>query len=139
MRVVVDTNRIIAALVKDGISREIILHFDGELITIGFSKEELGGHLAEILDKTGLSQTDLDMILEKLFSKITVLDDRVIEKYLDKANTIMKKIDPSDAPFIAAALATNSSIWSDDKHFKKQSIIRVITTKEMVGLYKSKH
>ena len=32
----------------------------------------------------------------------------------------MNKIDPKDTPFIAAALATESDIWSDDAHFEKQ-------------------
>ena len=136
MRLVVDTNRIIAALVRDGVSRKIITHFDGELITVGFSMEELGKHKKEILRKANISETDLEMILDKLFSRLTVLDDRIIEKYLDEAKKTMEKIDSEDVIFIAAALATKSPIWSDDKHFKKQDKVEVLTTKELIVVLK---
>ncbi len=138
MRLVVDTNRIIAALVKDGVSRKIISHFDGELITIGFSMEELGIHKKEILKKAKISERDLEMIIDKLFSKMTVLDDKVIDRYMGKAQEIMGGIDSADAPFIAAALATKAPIWSDDKHFQKQDKIKVLTTKELIETLKSK-
>jgi len=41
MRLVIDTNRVIAALIKDSFSRKIILHIDAELITIPLLKEEV--------------------------------------------------------------------------------------------------
>ena len=44
----------------------------------------------------------------------------------------MDKIDPDDTPFITAALATKSDIWSDDKHFEKQNKIRVKKTSDLV-------
>lgn len=138
MKLVVDTNRIIAALVKDGISRKIITHFDGELITIGFSMEELGNHKKEILKKANISETDLEMILNKLFSKMTVLDDRIIDRYMSEAEGVMDSIDSADMPFIAAALATKSPVWSDDKHFKKQNKVKVLTTKELVEMLEHK-
>ncbi|MBU0532481.1 hypothetical protein KKB44_03235 [Candidatus Micrarchaeota archaeon] len=134
MRLVVDTNRIIAALVRDGVSRKIITHFDGELITIGFSMEELGNHKKEILKKAKISETDLEMILNKLFSKMTILDDKIIVIYMGEAKGIMEKIDSADVPFIAAALATKAPIWSDDKHFKKQKGVKVLTTKELIEM-----
>jgi predicted nucleic acid-binding protein len=134
MRLVVDTNRIIAALVRDGVSRRIITHFNGELITIGFSVEELEEHKEEILKKAKISETDLEMILDKLFSKLTVLDDKVVEIYMKEAKEIMGTVDSADVPFIAAALATKSPIWSDDKHFKKQNTVNVLTTKELIEM-----
>ncbi|MBN1169487.1 hypothetical protein JXA56_00530 [Candidatus Micrarchaeota archaeon] len=134
MKLVVDTNRIIAALVRDGGSRKIITHFDGELITIGFSMEELGNHKNEILKKAKISETDLEMILDKLFSKMTVLDDNVINRHMDDAQRIMGDIDSADTPLIAAALATKVPIWSDDKHFKKQYRVKILTTKELIEM-----
>lgn len=137
-RLVVDTNRIIAALVKDGISRKIITHFDGELITLGFSMEELGAHKEEILKKAKISETGLEMILDKLFSKMTVLEDKLIDGYMDEAQEIMEDINLADAPFIAAALATKAPVWSDDKHFKKQDEVKILTTKELIEMLQQK-
>lgn len=132
MRLVVDTNRIIAALVKDGISRHIILHFEGELISVGFSKEELSEHKKEILEKAKIEETEFEMIMDKLFSKLTILDDKVVTSAIKEAREIMEKIDPADVPFIAAAIATESALWSNDKHFKKQDRIRILNTKELI-------
>ena len=50
MRLVVDTNRIIAALVRGFTARKILLSGNFELITIGLAKEEIEEHRAEILD-----------------------------------------------------------------------------------------
>jgi len=132
MRLVVDTNRIVAALVKDGVSRKIILHFDGELITVGFGKKEIEAHRAEILEKAKISEVDFELIMDKLFQRIVVLDDTVVTAYLVEAEKAMDKIDKADTIFIAAALATKSMIWSDDTHFKKQKKIDVLTTKELM-------
>jgi predicted nucleic acid-binding protein len=45
----------------------------------------------------------------------------------------MRDIDESDAPFLALALSfPNDGIWSDDKHFKEQKLVRVWTTRDML-------
>lgn len=132
MRLIVDTNRIIAALIKDGASRKIITHLKADLITVGFGKTEIKKHKKEILKKSRISENDLDIIFGRIFSKLIVLDDQTIKPYLSEADSIMKKIDIDDAPFIAAALATGSNIWTEDKAFKKQKKVKIITTQELV-------
>jgi len=61
------------------------------------------------------------------------------EVYKDKtsvAEEVMKEIDRTDSPFLALALVLNCSIWSNDGHFKHQSLINVYTTKEILELLK---
>ena len=53
---------------------------------------------------------------------------------MDEAEKIMDHIDKDDTPFIAAALATNSIIWSDDKHFEKQNKIKILKTKDLIKM-----
>ena len=69
-----------------------------------------------------------------LKEKIILIDDFIILERLEEASKIMDAIDPDDTPFIAAALATNSDIWSDDKHFEKQNKIKVWKTSDLVKL-----
>lgn len=126
-----DTNRIIAALIKDSLSRHILVHGNAEFITIWFGREELKKHKEEILEKAGVSEDVLELILDKLFQKMIMLEDGALAKYLPKAEEIIGKIDRADAPFIAAALATGAEIWSEDKHFLKQKKIRVWKTAEL--------
>ena len=132
MRIVVDTNRIIAALIKDGASRKLITHLKAEFITINFSKKEIEKYLKLILKKAKIDNEEFERIIEALERKMTNIDDRIIEKFIPKAKKIMDHIDPDDTPFIAAALATKAVIWSEDNHFQIQSKIKVYKTKELL-------
>lgn len=133
MRLVVNTNRVIASLIRDSTSRRIIFHLKAELIAIPLLKEEVLKHKSIILEKAGLSETTFDLILQRLYEKMVYLNEEILKEYREGAIKIMDKINPDDTQFIAAALATNSDIWSDDQHFKKQQKVKVWTTKELVG------
>lgn len=135
MRLVVNTNRIIAALVKNSYSRRIILSSPLEGITIGLSAQEIEKHLTEIKEKSRLTDEEIDYLLAQFKKKLIHLEDWVIQKYMPEAKTIMEQIDPADTPFIAAALAAEAAIWSDDKHFTRQNAVKVWTTKELVRTY----
>jgi len=128
MRLVVNSNRIIASLVKDSYSREIILHGKLDLLTINISEKEIQKYKEYILKKSKITEIQFNFILEKLKEKMTVLDDKIIESKIDEAKKIIGHIDYDDTPFIAAALATESDIWSDDKHFEKQNKIKIWKT-----------
>ncbi|MBS3108850.1 putative toxin-antitoxin system toxin component, PIN family [Candidatus Woesearchaeota archaeon] len=134
MRLVVDTNVIISALIKNSISRHIITHIKAELITINFSEEEIRAYKETILKKAKINKIEFESLMEKLKEKIILIDDFIILERLEEASKIMDAIDPDDTPFIAAALATNSDIWSDDKHFEKQNKIKVWKTSDLVKL-----
>ena len=137
MRFVVDTNRIIASLVRDSASRKILLSEKFEFLTVGVARSEIEEHRKELLEKAKLTDKQLDTILAMLFKRIFVVSDVVIEKKIRQAKKIMDTIDPSDTPFIAVALAMeNDSIWSDDKHFSKQKRIKVWKTKDLLRLIK---
>src|SRR3989338_6673547 len=112
MRVIVDTNRIIGALMKDGVSRRILTHGDMEFITISFSKDEVQEHKSRLLSRSGLTEEVFDIVLQKIFEKTIILDDIIVKKFMSVASKIMDSIDPDDTPFIAVALATGSDIWS---------------------------
>jgi predicted nucleic acid-binding protein len=132
MSIVIDTNVFISALMKDGATRNILLHEKIEFISISFSEEEIRKYRELILKKSNLDEETLDNIFEQLKNKVTFLDDAIIGKYFEEAKKIMWDIDPKDTPFIAAALATQSDIWSNDKHFEKQDRIKVWKTKNLI-------
>lgn len=133
MRLVVNTNRIVAALIKDSVSRKIIMSKKFELAAPRFAKAEVINQKKIILEKAGLSGVEFDRLLSMFFSRIYAVEDSIIRIKKDQARKIMDKIDPDDAPFIALALAIkNDGIWSDDKHFKKQNAIRIWQTKNLL-------
>jgi predicted nucleic acid-binding protein len=135
VKLVVDTNRIVAALIKDSTSRKIILSDKIQFLTVGITKAEIGEHKQELLEKANLTEEQFNAVFSLLFSKIFVISDVVIENKMNEAKEIMDKIDPADTPFIALALAVeNDGIWSDNEHFKQQNRIRVWKTNELLKL-----
>ena len=130
-KVVVDTNIVISALVKDSVTRDIIFRFSGKLYFLSFSMDELKKYEQYIIDKTKQDKTEIEKLFEKLLSKMIILDDRDINLKMEEAKAIMELIDPDDTPFIAAAILTGGDIWSDDKHFEKQKRVKVWKTSEI--------
>ncbi|MBI2143178.1 hypothetical protein HYU20_02450 [Candidatus Woesearchaeota archaeon] len=129
MKIIVDTNRIIAALVKDSASRKILLSGKFEFLTTGVTKYEIEKYKQEIMEKAQVTEEGFDQIFSLLYSRIFVVDDIVIESKMKEAKQTMDKIDPDDTPFIALALSVeNDGIWSHDKHFEEQNKIRIWKT-----------
>lgn len=135
MKLVVDTNRIIAALIRNSTSRKILLSDKFGFLTVGITKSEIEEHKEEIMNKANISEEDFNKIFSLLFSKIFVASDVVIEKMMEEAKQIMDKIDPDDTPFISLALAIeNDGIWSDDKHFEQQNSIKTWRTEALLKI-----
>ncbi len=132
MRLIVDTNIFISALIKDSLTRRLLFHIEAELFTLRFSQSELQKHYKEIMQKTKITADMLRQIQEKIYEKIIFLDDITIYAKLFEAKKIMDHIDPNDTPFIAAALALQAEVWSDDKHFNQQQKIKVWKTRELL-------
>ncbi len=134
MNLVVDTNIVFAALIRDSTIRKIILSNALELISINFGKEEIRKYRDEILTRTQISEHELDILLEELFKRLLFISDFEISKHMEEAKEIMDNIDPKDTPFIAAALVRKCSIWSDDSHFEKQDKIKVLKTEDVMRI-----
>jgi len=133
MKLVVDTNRIIAALIKDSAARNILLSGKIDFLTIGIVREEIDMHEAEILKKSNLTRQQLDALLSLLFSKVSVVSDALVKTKMSEAKKIMDIVDKGDTPFIAIALAVeNDGIWSEDKHFEKQGRVKIWKTEELL-------
>ena len=133
MKLIDDTNRIIAALIKDSTSRKILLSDEFEFLTVAVIKKEIEKYKQDILQRAKITEEEFRKIYSKLFSKIFIVEDTVIGSKFDEAKKIMDKIDPKDTPFLALALAVeNDGIWSDDTHFEKQTKIKVWKTKDMI-------
>jgi len=135
MKLVVDTNRIIAALLRDSTTRKILLSDKFEFLTVGITESEIEEHRQEIIDKAKVTEEEFDRIFSLLLSKILVISDVAIESKIEEAKRIMDRIDPEDTPFIALSLAVeNDGIWSDDKHFDQQNRIKIWKTGAVLKL-----
>lgn len=132
MILVINTNRIIAALIKDSVSRMIINSPKLRFFSVNFGRREIEKYEQEILEKANITKEQFEDLLAIILGKISVISDLVIEEYMEEAKEIMDETDKADTPFIAAALAMNCGIWSDDEHFQKQNKIKVWKTKDLI-------
>ncbi|MBS3067182.1 hypothetical protein J4450_00650 [Candidatus Micrarchaeota archaeon] len=133
-KLIVNTNRIIAALIKDSFSRNLLYHLEADFLGVGFSKKEVNKYKDYIIKKAKITEQEFENLLEKICSRIIFIDEELLKLYREEAKNIMLHIDPGDVVFIAAALAAGADIWSDDPHFTKQKKIKVWRTAELSNL-----
>jgi predicted nucleic acid-binding protein len=133
--ILVDSNIIISALIKNGLIREILTNLNVHFAFPNEGLEEIYLHKKEILNKAKITETEFNILLLRILKYIRLIPLDMIFKFKQDAQKIMESIDKDDVIFIAAALALHCPIWSEDKHFKKQNTVKVLTTKEVLDTY----
>jgi predicted nucleic acid-binding protein len=122
MELIVDTNKIIATLLKSGKVRA--LFYSGiKLIVLRYSIDEIVSN-EKLIRRFGKE------FLTKAFEFFVVKNPNVIlvdHSDIDKnsrelAMEIANQFDPKDAPFIALALQLNIPIWTNDKKIIEHSL-----------------
>ena len=135
MRFVVDTNIIFSALIKDSITRKILLSTKFEFFTPEYIFVEIQNHSDEIIKRCDLDTEDFELMVDSLMTDVMVVSIDDFKKYIPKAYNIMKDIDEDDTSFLALGLMIEGDgIWSNDPHFDKQNEIKVWKTKDMIKL-----
>jgi predicted nucleic acid-binding protein len=132
MRLVLDTNVLIASLIKDSVTRAILLLPDFEYLLPEFALEEITRHRPKIARLSGLAPEELDLLLSILLESVSVVPTERIVPHLAAAEKLIGASDPDDVPFVALALAEeNDGIWSNDRAFAGLPGIRVWKTTEL--------
>ena len=130
MELVIDTNCLISALIFPGKSRELICSLKLSL----FAPEEIINetlvHKEEIVSKSKISEEEFNLLINILFSRITIIPLITFESLKQKAKSLVTHSE--DTPFMALALSKKLPIWFDDKALKQQSVIKIFTTEEII-------
>jgi len=136
LKIVIDSNVLFSALIKDAITRDIILHYDGYFLFPSYIFEEMEKHKQELVKKSKMKPKDFNTLLSILLQKVIIIPTEILFPYKQKALEIVKNIDKDDAIFIACALRYQPCVlWTDDKKLKQQSNITIVNTTEMMKLY----
>ncbi|MBS3083388.1 hypothetical protein J4423_01140 [Candidatus Pacearchaeota archaeon] len=137
MRLVIDTNILISALIRDSITRQIILKSGWRFLYPKISLNEIEKYKTYIMGKAGLSNQEFDELFNIIISYVSLLEESNYQNKLDEAEIIMKHIDEKDVVFIASALASaNDGIWTDDGDFDKQNHVKIWKTGQVVNLFR---
>lgn len=134
MKLVIDTNVLISALLKNSVTREILLFPSLEFFLPEYALEEVEAHKGSISKRSGLSEEEIDVILSVLLENITIIPATEISPNVAKADNLIGHIDPFDIPFVALALSVdNDGIWSNDRHFENLEGIKVWKTFDLLN------
>jgi len=132
LKLVVDTNVILKALIRDSTVRALLLNPERDLCVPEYTFEELEKHMNTIVEKSGLFREEIQKVLSTLLTKILVLPAKEIAEEWERAEAVIGWVDPKDVPFVAAALSVHADgIWSDNKDLKRQKEVRVWNTAEI--------
>ena len=132
MKLVLDTNILIAAIIKDSLTREILLLPDLELLLPEYALEEVRRHRVRISRHASLKPEEIDLLLSLLTEFVTVVPMTKIAPHMKAAEALIGEKDPDDAPFVALALAeANDGIWSNDRAFEGLAGIKLWKTSDL--------
>jgi hypothetical protein len=107
-----------------------------QFIAPDFLLDEVEEHLPEIMEDNNLTKSQARALLKEFTKNIVFYKiDDIPKKYIDKAQEIVKNIDPDDYPFIALHLQKGHRIWTCDfrliRGLIEEGIDICITTKEL--------
>jgi len=133
LRLVVDTNILIAAMLKDSTARKILLSAPIDFYVPEFAFEEIEEHINELSNKNKLPADTNREVLDIIRGHLHIVKKEDIENVYSEAEEIMKDIDVDDSACLAAALSMEcDGIWSHDRHLTKQDRVRIWLIKDLV-------
>lgn len=133
MKLIVDSNVFFAALLKDSVVRSALIFSNHQFFVPSYVLQEFKEHEEEILGKSAYSKEELTLVASSILQRLSVIDDTLIQTEMEKAESIMDKIDSGDTPIIAAALAIEADgIVTFDPHFRQQNAIKIFNVNELM-------
>ncbi|MFH1200258.1 MAG: PIN domain-containing protein, partial [Candidatus Micrarchaeota archaeon] len=112
-----DTNVIVAAILRAGLTRSLIFSGELQLASPDYAYAEITNHEEEYLEKSGLQRPAFERAVEIVLSRITSTPEEEYEGQAMAARTISP--DASDWPFFALALTKRCPLWSNDRLLKR--------------------
>ncbi|MGA2800403.1 MAG: PIN domain-containing protein [Candidatus Micrarchaeaceae archaeon] len=135
MKLVVDANVVMAALVKPSITREVLLYPYIDYYSPSYLLEEIKDHEGEIATKAGKGYKEA---LKTIMKKLIIVRYDSYKERMAEAKKIIGNIDKDDVQYIALSLALDADgIWSYDGGIKKQNVVEVFSTGALISLIRS--
>lgn len=130
MRLLVDNNVLFSIMNPNSAASYLFSSLRVELFAPEFIKSEFNEHKEECLLKSRLSEHEFEIRQAEVEENIKFFRYSKYEDFLKKSLNILS--DPDDADFLALALYVKAAIWSNDPHLKKQKLVKVFATKELI-------
>ena len=141
VRIVVDTNILISALLKDSSLTGKILRSNAcNFYYPEDGLSEIDCYREYIISKRArhVQTNSFDFALEFVLESVNVVPSEMYSSKIGLAFDLMKERDVKDTPFLALALQLGCPLWSNDKHFQGLEGVLVYSTEAFVELPKGK-
>ena len=135
MKLVVDANIVISALIADSKTRELVVMIEPNLVTPAVVHDEIEAYEGLIVEKSGMDSDRVRQFIELLFENIKTVPASEFYRHIEQAERAIGDTDPDDVLYVACALGCDACIWSDDSDFQEQDLVPVFTTSEVVDSF----
>lgn len=133
MKVVIDTNVLMASLIHDSTVRRLLVSGKAAFYLPEFALEEVEKYKRDLKEKSGYSEEEFQKLKELLLEWIIMVPKELTKKHMREAISVMENIDRKDSVFVACAFAVNADgILSFDKDFSRQKRVRCFDVKELI-------
>jgi predicted nucleic acid-binding protein len=101
-------------------------------------REEVERHREMLFRRAGLGADDFDALMRSLLAQVVWVPRKEYEAHLPKAIEALERWDPDDVAYLACALAVGAeAIWSHDKDFDRQDLVRRVGHPDAAGRVRS--
>ncbi len=133
MDLIVDANVLFAALIKDGVTANLMFIDRLHLYAPEYLLDEFEEYRSEILKKTHRPSDKFDEVLSEISARIHFVPINEFDSMIKAAEEISPDVD--DSIYFALALKIGMPIWSNDTRLKKQSAVRIFSTTDLVHIF----
>jgi predicted nucleic acid-binding protein len=135
MKLVVDANVVISALIADSKTRELVVTLEPDLLTPEFVYDEIESYTELIVQKSGMSPERVAQFIDLLFQYIEVVPAQEFYPHIEEAEAAIGDTDPDDVLYVACALAEDAAVRSDDTDFDEQTHVETYSTSDVIDSF----
>ncbi|ELY54144.1 Nucleotide-binding protein, PIN domain-containing protein [Natronococcus amylolyticus DSM 10524] len=135
MKLVIDANVVISALIADSKTRELLVTLEPDLLTPEFVHDEVENYEDLIVEKSGMNPDRVTQFIDLLFQYIEGVPADDFHPAIETAEAAIGDTDPDDVLYLACAIASDAAIWSDDSDFDEQSLVETYSTSDVVASF----
>lgn len=133
-KIVVDANILVAAAIRDGMTRKILFESNFIVLVPEHIFYELEKYREYICKKTDGAEESFDVFIIRVFGRVKPVSFIEFYDCISYARKICP--DKDDALYFALALKFNCPLWSNETRLKNQKFIKVYSTQELLGMLK---
>jgi len=136
MILVVDSNILFAALLRNSTVRALLIDSPHMLFAPEFIVQEIFTHEQEIVVRAGYSLREFRQLFGLVTRSLHIITKDKYMHCLAEADDLLGHVDKGDVPFLALALSFRcDAIWTENmKHFRVQTKIKCINTSSLLRI-----